>query len=148
MKWRLPGPQRACAGRETAGELRFGARRERAGLLVPHMDPIDLAAVDGVSDPVQRVADDPVAPLHAGSLQRFDQYIGHSFAHCGTSRVDYCLAMYVTCRLAMLLLLRRVRTSVLAKRRRRSRYRRVPDRSIGRPDKRDAAVDNAAHTLV
>ena len=76
------GAALACAGREAAGELRFGARREGAGLLVPHMDPIDLAAIDGVGDLVQRVADDPVAPLHAGSLQRFDQItIGYSFAH-------------------------------------------------------------------
>jgi hypothetical protein len=25
-----------------------------------HMDPIDLAAIDSVGDPVQRIADDPV----------------------------------------------------------------------------------------
>ena len=79
------GAARACAGGEAAGELSFGARRERSGLLVPHMDPLDCAAVDGVSDLVQRVAHDPVAPLHTGSLQRFDQYVGYSFGHCGAS---------------------------------------------------------------
>jgi hypothetical protein len=43
------------------------------GQPLPHMYPIDLAAVDGVSDPIHRVADDSVAGLHAGRLQRFDQ---------------------------------------------------------------------------
>jgi hypothetical protein len=45
------------------------------------MDPFDCATVDGVSDPVQRVADDPVAPLDASRLQRLDHYFGYSFAH-------------------------------------------------------------------
>ena len=72
------GAAAAGAGGQTAGELRLGPGREGAGLLVPHVDPFDLAAVDGVRDPVQRVADDAVAPLHAGCLQRLDQYIGHS----------------------------------------------------------------------
>ena len=31
-------------------------RDEGAGLLMPHMDAVDLAVVDGVGDPVQRVA--------------------------------------------------------------------------------------------
>ena len=61
------------AGRETPSERRLGGRRESAGLFMPHMDPIDLAAVDGVGDPVHRVANDAVARLHAGCLQRFDQ---------------------------------------------------------------------------
>jgi hypothetical protein len=56
---------------------------------MPHMHPIDLAAVDGVSDPVQRVADDAVARLHAGCLQRFDQKISYSFAHSGTPSVAW-----------------------------------------------------------
>ena len=76
------GTARACAGGEAAGELSFGARRERSGLLVPHMDPLDCATVDGMSDLVQRVAHNPVAPLHAGNLQRFDQHIGYSLGHC------------------------------------------------------------------
>src|ERR1700729_2038446 len=52
-----------------------------------HMDPLDLALMDGVGDAVERVADDPVTPLYAGCLQCFDQYIGHPFTHCATSRV-------------------------------------------------------------
>jgi hypothetical protein len=34
---------------------------------------MDLATVDGVGDLIHRVADNPVARLHAGCLQRFDQ---------------------------------------------------------------------------
>ena len=79
------GATRACAGGEAAGELSFGARRERSGLLVTHMDPLDCAAVDSMSDLVQRIAHNPVAPLHTGSLQRFDQYVRYAFAHCGPS---------------------------------------------------------------
>jgi hypothetical protein len=46
-----------------------------------HMDPLDPALTDGVGDTVKRVADDPVAPLYAGCLQCFDQYVGDSLAH-------------------------------------------------------------------
>ena len=81
------GAARACAGGEAAGELSFGARRERSGLFVPHMDPLDRAAIDDMRDLVQRVAHDPVAPLHTGSLQGCDQYVGYSFGHCGASVV-------------------------------------------------------------
>ena len=72
MKWRLPGPQ-LPAQAVRLGERRFGGRREGAGLFVPHMDPIDLTAVDGMGDAVHRVPDDPVACPHAGRLQRLDQ---------------------------------------------------------------------------
>jgi hypothetical protein len=65
-------------GHELPSELPFRARREGAGLLVAHTDPLDLALLDGVSDAVKRVADDPVASLYAGCLQCFDQYVGHS----------------------------------------------------------------------
>ena len=75
------------AGGKTARKLSFGAGREGTGLLVPHMDPVDLAAVDGVRDPVQRVADDAVAPLYASCLQRLDQQIPYSFTHSGASPV-------------------------------------------------------------
>src|SRR6266498_4619848 len=56
---------------------------------MPHVDPIDLASFDGVRDPIQGVADDPLARLYPGCLQLFDQHISHSFAHSGTSRVAW-----------------------------------------------------------
>jgi hypothetical protein len=88
-KVKTAGTARACAGGEAAGKLSFGARRKSSGLFVPHMDPLDRATVDGVSDPVQGVANDPVAPLHTGSLQRFDQYVRYAFADCGPSLSDW-----------------------------------------------------------
>src|SRR5580692_2499882 len=69
------------AGHKLPGELPFRACREGARLLMAHMDPLDLALMDGAGDAVKRVADDPVAPLHAGGLQRLDQYVGYPFAH-------------------------------------------------------------------
>jgi hypothetical protein len=36
------------------------------------MDPIDVAAMDGVGDLVQRVADNSIAGLYAGHFQGFD----------------------------------------------------------------------------
>ena len=53
----------ASAGRQTSGEPRLGLRRKGDGFLVTHMDPIDLAQINGAGDPVQRIAGDPVAVL-------------------------------------------------------------------------------------
>ena len=75
------------AGYELTCELPFRARREGAGLLVAHMDPLDLALMDGVGDAVERVADDSVASLYAGCLQCFDYYVGHPLTHVRISRV-------------------------------------------------------------
>jgi hypothetical protein len=36
-----------------ASELRFGSRCEGAGFFMPHMDPVDLAAIDRMGDPVR-----------------------------------------------------------------------------------------------
>ncbi len=74
-------------GHKLSSELPFRARREGTGFLMAHMHPLDLALMDGVADAVERVADDPVAPLYAGCLQRLDQYVGHSFTHRGFSLV-------------------------------------------------------------
>jgi hypothetical protein len=85
MKWRLPGPHAPAQAVRRPVSWSFGAGCEGPGLFVPHMDPLDCTTVDGVNDPVQRVAHDPVASFHAGSLQRFDQYVRYAFAHCGPS---------------------------------------------------------------
>ena len=79
------GAARARAGCEAAGKLGFCTRRESAGLLVSHMNPIDLAAIDRVGDLVQRVADDAIAVPHTGCLQGFDYQIGYSLTHGTTS---------------------------------------------------------------
>jgi hypothetical protein len=82
------GTAGACAGCKAAGKLSFRARREGPGLLVPHMDPIDFAAIDRMGDLVQCVADDAVAVLHAGGLQGFDYQIGYPLTHEITSWLE------------------------------------------------------------
>jgi hypothetical protein len=67
------GAASSRAGGETAGELSLSPGRKSAGLFMPHVDPIDPAAVNGMGDAVERIADDAVTRLDAGSFQRFDQ---------------------------------------------------------------------------
>ena len=43
MRCRLPGPQLPGTDGEIAGQMRLGAGREGRDLLVPDMDPLDLA---------------------------------------------------------------------------------------------------------
>ncbi len=59
MKCRLPGTAATCASREVARQQSVGCRRESAGLLVPHMNEVDIAAVDRVSDLIHRIATIP-----------------------------------------------------------------------------------------
>ena len=62
--------------------MRLGAGREGGDLLVPDMDPLDLALpAERVGQPVQAVADDAVDPLDAGCGEGFGELIGHSFRH-------------------------------------------------------------------
>ena len=90
------GPAGSGAGREVTRELRLCPRCKGAGLLMAHVDPLDLAGIDGVGDAVQGVTDDSVTPLHAGRLQRFDQDIRHSLTHRGTSCVTQPKPSWVT----------------------------------------------------
>src|SRR3954453_20888715 len=85
MKCRLAGVAASGTGREAAGEQRFTLCRKGSGFFVPHVDPIDLAAVDNMGDPVQRVANNSVASSLAGGLQNLDQYISHAFTHSRNS---------------------------------------------------------------
>ena len=57
-------PAAARADRELAGQVGLGAGRESGGLLVPDMDPLDLALpAHRVGEAVQAVADEAVDPL-------------------------------------------------------------------------------------
>ena len=79
----------ASADGKLVRRMRLHARREGPGLLVPHMDPIDLAAIDRMGDLVQCVADNAVAVLHAGGLKCFDYQIGYSLSHNITSSLEF-----------------------------------------------------------
>ena len=71
-------PAAARADRELARQMRLGAGRERGDLLVPDMDPLDLALpADGVGQAVQAVADDAVDPLDPRSGEGFRELVSH-----------------------------------------------------------------------
>jgi hypothetical protein len=50
-------------------------------LRMPHMNEVDVAAIDRVGDLIHRVADDSIAILYPGGLQRRNQNIGYFLAH-------------------------------------------------------------------
>ena len=57
---------------QASREMGFGARSERTGFLVPHVNPLQAPTrVDGIDDPVQRVAGHSINALNA----RFHEYI-------------------------------------------------------------------------
>ena len=59
-------PAAARADGELAGQMRLGAGRERRDLLVPDMDPLDLALpAQRVGQAVEAIADDAIDPLDA-----------------------------------------------------------------------------------
>ena len=99
------GPDGAHADAEAAGQLRLGAGRERADLLVAYADPLDaVLAADRVGDRVERVADDApdvVTPYsarasidqlgdggHAGSSWSADQGVKRSGSASAQSRAQ------------------------------------------------------------
>jgi hypothetical protein len=64
------------ADRQISRKVRFGAGRERAGLLVSHVNPFDLAlASKRVRDAVEAVPDDAIYALHACGDQRVGELI-------------------------------------------------------------------------
>ena len=75
-------PAAAGADRELAGQMRLGAGREGRDLLVPDMDPFDLAlSADRVGEAVEAVADDAVDPLDAGRGEGLRELISDRFCH-------------------------------------------------------------------
>ena len=72
----------AGADGELAGQVRLGAGGEGAGLLVPHVDPVDrLGAAQRIGEAVQRIAGDAVDASHAGGLQGLDDEVGAGASH-------------------------------------------------------------------
>src|SRR5262249_21106619 len=78
----VAGPAAPRADRELARQMRLGAGRERGDLLVPDVDPLDLSlAPQGVGQPIEAVAHDPVDAFHAGGGERFDELVSHKTRH-------------------------------------------------------------------
>jgi hypothetical protein len=73
----VPGPAAARAGHQPTGQLRLGTSRERAGLLVPHVHPIDaVVAADRIHDRIEAIAHHPVHAPHPGREQDLDELVG------------------------------------------------------------------------
>jgi hypothetical protein len=74
-------PERAAtssANCQFAREMRFGARGERAGLCVPHLDQLQASTgADDIRDSVQRVAGHSINALNT----RFHEYIHNQVRH-------------------------------------------------------------------
>ncbi len=70
----------AGAGGQASADVGLGARGEGRRLFVAHVDPLDLAAMDGVGDMVEGVADDAIAMADAGGFQGFHDDLGDFLA--------------------------------------------------------------------
>src|SRR4029077_19870588 len=71
---------------EGAGEVCFGAGGERGGLLVTHVDPVDVAvAPERIGEGVEGVAHHSVDPPDAERLQGFDRKVRNRPGHRATS---------------------------------------------------------------
>ena len=80
----VAGPATAGADGEFAGQVGLGASREGAGLLVAHMDPVDLLhAAKRIGEAVQGVPGDAVDPLHAGGAKGLGHQVGNRLRHVG-----------------------------------------------------------------
>ncbi len=89
----IAGTAASGADRELAGQMRLGAGRKRAGLLVAHMHPVDAAdPPQRIGEAVQGVADDTIDALDAGLLQRLRHVVGNDPGHRVVS-CSYCLRM-------------------------------------------------------
>jgi hypothetical protein len=66
------------AGSELAGQMRLATSGESRDLLVPNMDPLDLAlAAKRVRQPVETVADNAINSLNTSCGEDFRKLIGH-----------------------------------------------------------------------
>lgn len=79
-------PAAPCAYRQLAREVRFGTRCEGGHLLVPDVDPFDLALTSQcIRESVEAVVDDAVHPLHTGQCEGLCESIREGSSHHGTS---------------------------------------------------------------
>ena len=81
------GTAGACAGGQLPADQRVGPGGKRGHLFMAHMHPVDVAAMDGIGDVIEGVADDPVTVAHTGRLQGFNDNFGNALAHDRTSTV-------------------------------------------------------------
>ena len=81
----IAGPAAAGADGEFTRQMRFGARREGRHLLVPDMNPLDLAlTAQRVGQAVQAIANDAINPLDARNGKNLRELVRDGFDHIGT----------------------------------------------------------------
>jgi hypothetical protein len=62
--------------------MRLGPGGKSGNLLVPDMDPLDLAlAANGIGNTVEAVADDAINPLDTRRREDFGELISYSSCH-------------------------------------------------------------------
>jgi hypothetical protein len=89
----------ACADGQLAGQMRLGTGGECGDLLVPDMEPFDLAlTADGIRQPVEAVADDAVDALDAYGGEGFDELVSYSLCHGGLYAGERRPAVAAACR--------------------------------------------------
>src|SRR5271170_6578827 len=72
----------AGADRKASGEMGLCSRCESGSLFVPHVDPVNrLSPSQCVGKAVERVADNPINPLHSSLLKCFDKELCCRLAH-------------------------------------------------------------------
>jgi hypothetical protein len=79
MRCKLPGQQLPAPDGEGPGQMRFGAGRKGSDLLVPDMQPLDLAVLaDGISESIQTVHDNTVDALDTDLDEDFGELFGNA----------------------------------------------------------------------
>jgi len=74
----IAGPAAAGTNGELTRQMRLGTGREGRDLLVPNVDPLDLAlSPQSVGEAVEAIADNAIDPLDASRGQRLDELISH-----------------------------------------------------------------------
>src|ERR1700693_3125094 len=84
----IAGPAAASTNGEFTGQVRFGAGREGCDLLVPDVNPLDLAlSSQRVGEAVEAIADNAIDPLDARCSQGLCELIGYCFRHLSSPLV-------------------------------------------------------------
>jgi len=75
-------PAAARADGQLSRQMRLGAGRECGDLLVPYVEPLDLAmAADGIRQSIEAVADNAIDALDTRGSQRFHELVSNDPRH-------------------------------------------------------------------
>src|ERR1700731_4535554 len=87
----IAGPAAAGTNGEFTGQVRFGAGRESCNLLVPDVNPLDLALPpQRVGEAVEAIADNAIDPLDARCSQGLGELVGDCLCHLPSPSAYKC----------------------------------------------------------